>query len=89
MREKENEKQTEKESERERQRKDGTQPCSRWMLLLIRLWDFKGGLDLFRYSGRSICSWFDVSSPAPTLSRFALLRRALIYTPVRGSDIFT
>lgn len=34
----------------------------RWMLLLIRLWDFKGWLDLFRYSGRSICSWFDVST---------------------------
>lgn len=51
MREKENGKQTEKgerereeeiKRDRESQRKDGTQPCSRWMLLLIRLWDFKG-----------------------------------------------
>lgn len=56
------------------------------MLLLIRLWDFKGGLDLFRYSDWSICSRFDVSSGA--FIRFALLRRALIYTEVLRVAVF-
>jgi hypothetical protein len=81
--------------ERERERENGRMGHSRgrWMLLLIRLWDFKDGLDLFKHSASSICSCFDVFPLAPSLSRFALLRRALIYTGfpagfLRNSPVF-
>lgn len=73
--------------ERERKMQEGWDTAVD-VITYSTLWDFKGELDLFRYFGRNICSWFDVSFLPRAFTHPFRSSSALIYTP-GAMGIFT